>query len=118
MSLGWTISEPWWEMIEEGFRRGYKSEADIPRSFASRCANQDLDAIERSERVIVLAKEGGGLSPGACGELLYAIALQRFADEERPSFVAIVGKPNHIFGSLARVYDTFEEAIKPPRSLE
>jgi hypothetical protein len=112
-SLGWTISLPWWELVEEARRNGFLNDEDIPDARAREVAKLDLAAIDRSRRVVVLCKEQGGLSSGACGELLYAVAISTW--QTPPPLVCIVGKPKHIFGSLVPVYATIEEAILSPK---
>lgn len=112
-ALGWTISLPWWEMVEEDRRNGFMREEDIPPARARECAKADLAAIDRSRRVVVLCKEQGGLSSGACGELLYSVAISRWMP--RPPVVSIVGDPKHIFGSLVPIHATLEEGLLSPK---
>lgn len=112
-ALGWTVSLPWWELVEEDRRKGFLNDEDIPHARAREVATLDLAAIERSRRVVVLCKEQGGLSSGSCGELLYAVSLSRWLTP--PPLVCIVGNPKHIFASLVPVHATIEEALLSPK---
>lgn len=66
---GHTITERWWERVEEAARNGWATDDVVPDAFMDESAKRNERGIDRARAMIVLCLSAGGLSSGASGEL-------------------------------------------------
>lgn len=92
---GHTITEMWWERVEEAARNGWKSDADVPDSFMDESAKRNERGIRRAQAMVVLCLDAGGLSSGASGELgLWRGSNE--ADRRRPHAIVVGSHRRHV----------------------
>jgi len=75
-AAGYSITEHWWARIQEASNNGWTHDSQVPDEYMRESARRNRRGIEMADVVIVLARESGGYSSGAAGEIGYALALR------------------------------------------
>lgn len=108
--LGHELTEAWWLRVLEASRRGWKSDAEVPRDFLEESARRNLFGLQACDRVVAITRSSGGVSTGTAYEIGLAWGLHR----GRP--VRIVGDPLGFIGMQlgdVRAVSSLEEALAP-----
>lgn len=114
--LGYVLTRPWWERVQEERANGWMCDADVPLEYMRENAIMNREGIDRADFVIALCRLHGGVSAGTAGEVGYAVALH-YAEriESLRNIIIMVGDPQGFVWSrdpCVAVVPTMADAIK------
>lgn len=113
-TLGYVLTQAWWERVIEERQRGWATDADVPADYMRENAIMNRQGLDLADFVVALCKREGGVSPGTAGEVAYAVALhygERI--ETLRNTIVMVGDPRGYVWSYdpaVRVVSTMAEA--------
>ena len=109
-AAGHTITEPWWERIEQAKAAGWTSDADVPPGFMRTSAERNYRGMLVADFFVGLCRETGGLSSGHAYEVGVAGEIMR-----PPCTRILVGEPRGFVGMWigdVRVVPSVEAAME------